>query len=196
MIIEEEKLSENVTEELEQKTCEEEIKKPPELQTQNLKEPVLKKPKVPAYVPKDRPGLNEEEMYVVAKAFSQRVFSLPEVYNKLKLSKLKVRMKYFDDERWQTEPEITIDCSGEEVQLYLGPCEIKPDVIMYMHADVAHRFWMQKLNLMAAVIKGEIKAFGPINKAMKLLPTLKPSFEIYKQILKDLGLEKLIQYPT
>ena len=153
---------------------------------------VLKKPKVPTYVTKDRPSLTEEQMYLVAKTFSAKVFSIPEVYQRLSASKIKIRMKYFDDERWINEPEITIDCSGDNLVLHTGPCDIKPDITMYMHAYVAHLFWMHKINLMAAVIKGEIRAIGPINKAMKLLPTLKPSFAIYKDILREIGLGYLI----
>jgi 2-oxoisovalerate dehydrogenase E1 component len=64
-----------------------------------------------------------------------------------------------------------------------------------MHADTAHKFWMQKINLMIAITKGEIKVKGPIPAVMRLLPVIKPSFQIYRELLKDLGYYELLAYP-
>jgi putative sterol carrier protein len=182
----------------EEKECSREITipQPKEEEVKEEKKEKLERPKTPSNLSQDRPKLSPETMYQVAEEFSKRVFSIPNVYEKLKASKLIVRMKYFDEEQWKdVEPEVTVDCTGDEVNVVLGESNIKPDVTMYMHADVAHRFWMQKLNIMAAIMKGEIKVHGPMHKAMKLLPTLKPSFEVYKNVLKELGYEELLNYP-
>jgi hypothetical protein len=66
---------------------------------------------------------------------------------------------------------------------------------MRMHADTAHRFWMQKLNLMVAITKGDITVKGPIPKVMKLLPLIKPSYPLYRETLKELGFTELLNYP-
>lgn len=146
-------------------------------------------------IPTERPSITPEQMYEIANAFSAKVFSDPEVTPKLLESNMIVSFKYYD-ERWEdVEPEVTIDCSGDEVKFYTGPCDVEPVVTMRMHADTAHRFWKQKVNMMAAVTKGEISAKGPVPKVMKLLPIIKPSYGYYKETLEDLGLTELLNYP-
>ncbi len=63
---------------------------------------------------------------------------------------------------------------------------------MEMNSDVAHRFWLGKVNLMVALTKGDIKAKGPIPKIMKLLPIIRDAYAIYKDFLKEEGLEELV----
>jgi len=66
---------------------------------------------------------------------------------------------------------------------------------MSMEAFTAHLFWMQKLNLMSAITRGLIKAKGPIPKAMKLLPVLKPFYANYRETLAELGRQDLLNFP-
>ena len=145
----------------------------------------------------ERPFITIEQMYQIGRRFAERMFSAPEIVEKLKTSKLVISFKYYEDfERWGVEePEVTVDLTVEPVQFYTGPCDKKPDVIMRMHADTAHRFWMQKLNLMIAITKGEIKAKGPIPKIMRLFPIIKPSFPLYKETLQEMGYIELLNYP-
>lgn len=70
--------------------------------------------------------------------------------------------------------------------------DLIPDVEMGMNADVAHRFWLGKVNLMVAITKGDIKVKGPIPKIMKLLPIIRDSYAIYKDYLKEKGFEELV----
>ena len=69
---------------------------------------------------------------------------------------------------------------------------LKPDVEMSMKADVAHQFWHGKVNLMAALARRQIIAKGPIPKILKLLPAVEPMYEMYPQILHQLGRDDLI----
>lgn len=69
---------------------------------------------------------------------------------------------------------------------------IKPDVEMSMDADVAHKFWQGKVNLMAALARKQIVARGPIPKILKLLPAVSPMYEMYPRILRELGRADLI----
>lgn len=91
------------------------------------------------------------------------------------------------------EPDgvIYVDCPKNQVFLGAQP-DIKPDVEMRMKSDVAHRFWLGKVNLMISLTKGEIKAKGPIPKIMKLLPVIKGAYEKYNNYLKEKGLESMI----
>jgi hypothetical protein len=59
---------------------------------------------------------------------------------------------------------------------------------MEMSGDTAHRFWMDKLSVPLAVAKRQIKARGPINKVLGLLPQLKPLKQLYPEIAKQEGL--------
>jgi hypothetical protein len=55
----------------------------------------------------------------------------------------------------------------------------KPVVSMEMKADVAHRFWQDRLNVPLATAKGEIKAKGPVTKIFGLIPLVKPVKALY-----------------
>jgi putative sterol carrier protein len=134
---------------------------------------------------------------MIGRRFAERVFSDERIAPRLKKSNIIIKFTYYEDsDRWGgEEPEVTVDTTQDPIKLYTGPCDLKPTVVMRMHADTAHRFWMQKLNLMVAITKGEIKVKGPIPQVMKLLPTIKPSFEIYKEVLKELGFNELLSYP-
>ena len=44
----------------------------------------------------------------------------------------------------------------------------KPEVEMSMKADVAHKFWFGKVNLVAALARRQMIAKGPVPKILKL----------------------------
>ncbi len=72
-----------------------------------------------------------------------------------------------------------------------GPANQPPQgalLEMEMSGDTAHRFWMDKLSVPLAVAKRQIKARGPINKVLGLLPQLKPLKQLYPEIAKQEGL--------
>lgn len=102
----------------------------------------------------------------------------PDMSGKIITSKLVARFHY-------REPEalITVDCSdGQSLQIYSGDCPIKPVVEMIMSADVAHEFWIGKVSIPVAILTGKIVAKGPVNKALALLPVVKPAFALYPNI--------------
>jgi hypothetical protein len=88
------------------------------------------------------------------------------------------------------EPDavITIDGRTPEVPIHYGTEGVpEPEVEFRMKADVAHRFWQGKVNLVVALTKREVTARGPITKVMKILPALKPLYEQYPKHLKAIG---------
>ena len=113
---------------------------------------------------------------------------------KLRETNLVIRMSYTDP-----VAAITIDCAhdpkekGTYVAWVRGDGGLKPDVEFLMKADVAHRFWLGKVNLLIALTKREITAKGPIFKVMKFLPILKPLYDQYPVILKERGRPELVE---
>jgi hypothetical protein len=102
-------------------------------------------------------------------------------------SGLVVRFKYT-----APDAEITVVGSHEPIEIVCGPCELTPTVEMSMTGDVAHTFWLGKLNLVAALTRGAVRARGPIPALMKLLPLVSPAFKHYPEILREKGYAGLI----
>ena len=61
-------------------------------------------------------------------------------------------------------------------QVDFGPTTMEPEIVMTMDADTAHRFWLGRVNVTVALARGQIKAKGPVEKILKLLPITKPIF--------------------
>jgi putative sterol carrier protein len=92
------------------------------------------------------------------------------------------------------ESQITVRMTeAEEPQVDLGETGLNPEVVMTMEADTAHRFWLGKVNPTVALARGQIKAKGPVNKILKLVPLVKPVFPRYKQQLADAGRQDLVE---
>lgn len=93
------------------------------------------------------------------------------------------------------EPDgrLTVDCSdGENMMIYAGECQKKPVVEMFMKSDVAHEFWLGKVNVPLALIQGKIVSKGPVNKALALLPAIKPAYGLYPTVIQKNGLKVVI----
>ena len=78
--------------------------------------------------------------------------------------------------------------NGPDMKMYVdenGPlfgeeAEAKTPVItMKMDGDTVHHFWLKKLDVAKAMATRKIKTKGPVAKALKLLPLLKPGQELY-----------------
>ena len=114
----------------------------------------------------------------------------PKVGPKIAKSKIVIQFRY-------TEPDAMTTVNAKDkptqenayVDVIQGDCDLNADVSMSMKADVAHQFWLGKINLVSALAKGEIKATGPIPKILKLLPAIKPLYDEYPKILRENGME-------
>ncbi len=119
-----------------------------------------------------------EELYVVMEALWNWIKSNDEISSELLKSKLIVRFVYKNP-----DGSLTIDGSdGKELRVTSGDCDLKPDVIMQMQSDLAHQFWLGKVNVPVALVSGKIVSRGPVNKALALLPVVKPAWQIYPSI--------------
>ena len=114
--------------------------------------------------------------------FFRLMADTPVISDKLIASKLIVRFRYSDP-----DVVIVVDCSGDSVDVRPGDRETKEIVDMSMSADIAHKFWFGKVNLMAALTRKQMIAKGPIPKILKLLPAIKPSYAMYPKYLEENG---------
>jgi hypothetical protein len=114
--------------------------------------------------------------------FFKLIADTPVIADKLLASNLIVRFRYSDP-----EVVIVVDCSGDRVDVRPGDRDTKEIVDMSMSADIAHKFWFGKVNLMAALTRKQMIAKGPIPKILKLLPAIKPSYAMYPKYLEENG---------
>lgn len=124
---------------------------------------------------------NTEELYRIMTELWKRIGDDPLMSSQLLKSQLIVQFHY-------REPEgrLTVDCSdGQKLRVHTGESKVKPLVEMFMKSDVAHQFWLGKVNVPVAILTGKIVSKGPVNKALALLPIVKPAFDIYPSLIAD-----------
>jgi putative sterol carrier protein len=64
----------------------------------------------------------------------------------------------------------------------------KPVVTMKMSGDMVHKYWLDKVNIPMALATRKIKAKGPVNKVLQLMPLFKPGKEIYPEYCEKFNL--------
>lgn len=120
---------------------------------------------------------NEVDKYIggVFRAASDH----PESGPKLKAANVNMRVLY-------TDPDVEMNIlMTEPMQVILGPTDAKPDVTLAMRADTGDKFWRGEYNLAVGLAKGEVKAKGPVNKILKLVPLTKPLFPMYRELIAE-----------
>jgi hypothetical protein len=80
-----------------------------------------------------------------------------------------------------------------DLEVDFGVTELRPEVVLAMDADTAHRFWLGKVNVTVALARGQISARGPVAKILKLVPLVAPVRERYASRLQDADREDLAQ---
>jgi len=130
---------------------------------------------------------NGDKLQEILGGFFRKLLDDPAIGPKLQASNMVIKFLYSDPAL-----SITIDCTKNPVQLLFNDSSVKPEVEMSMKADVAHRFWFGKVNLLAALTRREMVAKGPIPKVLKLLPVIKPAYDLYPQYLQEKGLAHLL----
>jgi len=126
-------------------------------------------------------------LYEIAEELFARLSEDKKIKQKALDSKLIVCFKYR-----KPDGELWIDCTGDEIKVIRGSQDFTADATLSMDTDVAHIFWLGKLNLIKALSSGEIESEGSVARLLKMLPIIKPAFLIYPEILKDKGLGSLV----
>jgi len=84
-----------------------------------------------------------------------------------------------------TQPDVYFD-------VFFGPSDLQPDVVMSMQADLAHEFWQGRINLFSALARGQVIATGIVTPVLRLVPVVGPMFQWYLTLLREQGLANLI----
>ncbi len=127
------------------------------------------------------------ELYECVGGFFKEATKNPDMAPKIAASKLVIRFNYTDPDSTITVDAKNPPAAGQYFNIIEGPSDLRPDVNMTMTADIAHRFWHGKVNLVQALAKGEMKAQGPIPSILKLLPAIKPAYTLYPDYLRKIG---------
>ncbi len=64
----------------------------------------------------------------------------------------------------------------------------KPATTMIMSGDMVHKYWLDKVNLPMALATRKIKAKGPVNKVLQILPLFKPGKKLYPEFCEKYNL--------
>ena len=132
---------------------------------------------------------NEQEVYETLGKLFEDMLADDELFGKFKKADTVVRY-----ELHEPESQISVKMlDGQPGQVDLGPSELEAEVVMTMDADMAHRFWLGKVNVTVALARGQIKAKGPVAKILKLVPLAKPVFPRYESQLKEQDRADLVE---
>ena len=134
-----------------------------------------------------------DDLYRIYGYFMDRILMDPKIGPKMAKAGIIIRFIYTDP-----EAEITIDLRNPPAKpgyygnYYLGPCELKEDVWSKQAADFSHSFWHGFENPVAAVTRGKVRQGGKVTAMLKLLPVVRPAFQMFPVALGELGLEHLV----
>ncbi len=90
-----------------------------------------------------------------------------------------------------TDPDATLwlfPGKDSDEAVVWGSTDAKAEVEMTLSGDTCHKFWLKHISMPVALAKGLIKTKGPLPKVLKLLPLLKPAYEMYPEHAKAHGL--------
>jgi putative sterol carrier protein len=88
---------------------------------------------------------------------------------------------------YYSDPESTLTIRMHEPTLEVedGGDDSGADIKLYMPADIADKYWRGEYNLAVGLAKGQVKAKGPVNKILKLVPLTKPLFPMYRELVAE-----------
>lgn len=90
------------------------------------------------------------------------------------------------------EAKVTWVDNGEgSIEVIYGETNLNPELVFEMSGDIGHKFWLGKVDLTQALARQQMKAKGPLSKALKVVPQLQSWFPVYKEYLKRTGREEI-----
>ena len=117
-----------------------------------------------------------------------RIFAAPEIVAAVSGVPLIAKFRYTD-----YPTALYIDTKSDPPGFYWNPDPpVEADVEMILSSETAHHFWMETLNVPLAIAGRKIIPKGSVQKALKLIPALKPAFALYPDVLRDAGREDLL----
>ena len=132
---------------------------------------------------------DQQELEAILSRLWEKIFNTPAIVESVSGVKLIARFRYSD-----YPTALYIDLSGDTPEYYFNPeKEVSPDVDMILSSETSHLFWMEDLNVPMAIATRKIIPKGSVQKALKLIPALKPAFAMYPEVLREAGREDLLQ---
>jgi putative sterol carrier protein len=123
---------------------------------------------------------NADEVYKYVGGVFREARDNPEVGPKMAQADVDLQIYYSDPDSRLTirfhEPQIEVEDGGDDPNA---------DVKLFMPADIADKYWRGEYNLAVGLAKGQVKAKGPVNKILKLVPVTKPLFPMYKDLVAE-----------
>ncbi|HYF24405.1 MAG TPA: hypothetical protein VD931_01560 [Baekduia sp.] len=83
------------------------------------------------------------------------------------------------------DTKMLIKMHGDNIEVCPDEENEDADVKLYMPADIADKYWRGEYNLAVGLAKGQVKAKGPVNKILKLVPLTKPLFPMYREAIAE-----------
>jgi hypothetical protein len=122
---------------------------------------------------------DEQEVYKYLGGVFRMADEQPEVGPKLRAANITLQLNYSDP-----AASLTVRLQ-DPLEVVDGGQEEDADVKLSMPADIANRYWRGEYNLAVGLAKGQVKAKGPVNKILKLVPITKPLFPVYRELVAE-----------
>jgi hypothetical protein len=122
---------------------------------------------------------DENEVYKYIGGVFRLADQHPEAGPKLRAANITMQLNYSD-------PAASLTVKFQDpMEVIDGGQDDSADVRLSMPADIAHQFWLGEYNLAVGLAKGAVKAKGPVNKILRLVPLTKPLFPIYRDLTNE-----------
>lgn len=137
---------------------------------------------------------NAEELYEVFEGFFNQVKNSEESKNILRsYIKSDAHNALVQYVYHKPEAKVTWVDNGEGgIDVIYGETDLNAELIFEMNADIGHKFWMGEVDLTQALARQQMKAKGPLSKALKVVPQLKVWYPEYREYLQKIGREGLV----
>ena len=91
-----------------------------------------------------------------------------------------------------TDPDSVLIIDMANRTVHKGGAGPTPNVELVMSADTANQFFLGNLNLSLAIAKGKVQTVGSVTKLLKLVPSAKKLFPVYRDMLERNGRTDLL----
>lgn len=109
-----------------------------------------------------------------------RVAADTEVGPKLATADIDLQVYYSDP-----DAKVLIRMHGDNIEVEDGADNEDADVKLFMPADIGDRYWRGEYNLAVGLAKGQVRAKGPVNKILRLVPLTRPIFPMYREMVAE-----------
>lgn len=109
-----------------------------------------------------------------------RVAADTEVGPKLASADIDLQVYYSDP-----DAKVLIRMHGENIEVEDGADNEDADVKLFMPADIGDKYWRGEYNLAVGLAKGQVRAKGPVNKILRLVPLTRPVFPMYREMVAE-----------